>query len=303
MRNMGGLRGRMPITFWTFLAGTLALTGVPFFAGFWSKDEILADAFHKADSVPIAAFVWAMGTAAAFFTAFYMARQVFLVFFGAPRTDGARHATESGPAMAYPLVVLAVFAVVLGFAGVPESFPVIGPLLGNPLHHLLGALPFEAGEFHALSFNPLPALISVAAALGGWALGWLVYGRRPDAAGAREPLTALGPVWRILHRKYYVDELYSATVVRGAVAFATLNAAVDTYVIDMGVNLVGRAGELFSRVNRWVDTYIVDGAVNLAGMLSTETARGLRALQSGRVQQYVLVVVLSLIALVGAYVF
>jgi NADH-quinone oxidoreductase subunit L len=303
MRNMGGLRERMPITFWTFMAGTLALTGVPFFSGFWSKDEILADAWHKADAVPIAAFVWLMGTTAAFFTAFYMARQVFMVFFGKPRSAGAQHAAESGPAMAYPLVVLALFATLLGFVGVPETFPIIGPLLGNPMHHFLGGLPFGAGEFHALEFDALPALISIAAALGGWGVGALVYGRRPAAAGATDPLRRLGPLWRVWHRKYYVDELYSATIVRGSIAFASLNAAFDRYVIDMTVNMIGRGGELFSRLNGWVDTHIVDGVVNMVGILAGETARGLRSLQSGRVQQYILIVVLSMLALVGAYVF
>ncbi len=140
MRNMGGLAKRMPLTYVTFLAGTLALTGVPVFSGFWSKDEILSDAFHKmGDGHMIALVVWVLGTAAAFVTAFYMARQVFMVFAGPPSTDAAAHAPESAPAMVYPLVVLSVFAIGLGLVGVPASFPIIGPLLGgNPFHHYMG---------------------------------------------------------------------------------------------------------------------------------------------------------------------
>jgi len=305
MRNMGGLAGRMPLTFWTFMAGTLALTGIPVWAGFWSKDEILAEAFHKGveGAVPIAFVVWLLGTAAAFLTAFYMARQVFMVFFGPPQTEGARHAPESSPAMVYPLVALAVFATFLGFVGVPEGLPGLGPALGNPFHHFLGTLTATGAEFEALAFNPLPALISVAAAAAGWGLGWLLYGRAPAAARAYDPLQRLGGLWTMVHRKYYVDELYSATVVRGTILFAELNALIDRRLVDGAVNGAGIGGELFSRANGWIDTYLVDGTVNLVGAVTGELSRGLRLIQSGRVQQYLLVVFFSLLFLVSAYIF
>jgi NADH-quinone oxidoreductase subunit L len=305
MRNMGALRERMPLTFWTFLAGTLALTGIPIFAGFWSKDEILAEAFHKGleQGVPIAVFVWLLGTAAAFLTAFYMARQVFLVFFGAPSSEGARHAPESAPAMVYPLVVLAFFATFLGLVGIPEDLLVLPGLGANPFHAFLGALTMTGEHFPALAFKPLPALISIAMAAAGWGLGWLIYGRQPVRARARDPLQALGGLWMLLHRKYYVDELYDATVVRGSILFANVNALVDRYLVDGLVNGAGVAGEWFSRVNGWIDRYIVDGLVNLVGYISNEMARGLQLIQSGRVQQYVLVVFFGLLFLVGAYIF
>ncbi|MFQ5459940.1 MAG: NADH-quinone oxidoreductase subunit L, partial [Anaerolineae bacterium] len=305
MRNMGGLRTRMPLTFWSFLAGTLALTGIPVFAGFWSKDEILADAFHKGlgEGIAIAGVVWVFGTVAAFFTAFYMARQVYMVFGGPPSTPGARHAPESAPAMVYSLLFLAFFAIVLGFAGVPETLPGLGPALGNPFHHFVGRLSFGWEPFVALAFNPSPALMSVAVALAGWALGWAVYGRDPAAARTRDPLMRLGAAWTLLNRKYYVDEIYSATAIKGTVAFASLNRLLDTYVVDLVVNTAGRAGNLASVFNGWIDTQIVDGAVNLVGVVNGELSRGLRRIQTGRVQQYVLVVFVSVLALVGALVF
>ncbi|MCE7937247.1 MAG: NADH-quinone oxidoreductase subunit L [Chloroflexi bacterium CFX6] len=303
MRNMGNLRTRMPLTFWTFLAGTLALTGIPVFAGFWSKDEILAEAFHKGleGGIAIAGFVWLMGTLAAFLTAFYMARQVFMVFAGPPSTEGARHAPESAPAMVYPLAFLSVFAVLLGFAGVPESFPVLGPLLGNPFHHFVGALTATGAHFEGLAFNAVPAVLSVVVAVAGWALGWFLYGRDPAAARAYDPLRRLGGVWKTLHHKYYVDELYAATAIRASIDAANINAALDKRLVDGLVNLTGRAGEALTRLNGWVDRYIVDGTVNLVGIVNAELGRGLRLVQSGRVQQYLLVAFFSLLALVGAY--
>jgi len=302
MRNMGNLRARMPHTFWTFLFGTLALTGIPVWAGFWSKDEILAEAFHKGleGGIAIAAFVWLMGTLAAFTTAFYMARQVFMVFAGPPSSDGARHAPESAPAMVYPLMFLGLCALGLGFAGVHEQFPVLGPLLGNPFHHFTGALTATGAHLEAAAFNWAPMVASVAVAAAGWVLGWWLYGRDPAAARARDPLMRLGGPWRLLHNKYYVDELYGATVVRGAVLFAQANAWFDKTFVDGLVNLAGRAGEVFARLNGWVDTHVVDGSVNLVAMVTGELGRGLRPLQSGRIQQYLLVVFFSLLALVGA---
>jgi NADH-quinone oxidoreductase subunit L len=295
----------MPLTFWTFLVGTLALTGIPVFSGFWSKDEILAEAYHLGlgEQLPIAMFVWVCGTIAAFFTAFYMARQIFMVFTGPPRTEGARHAPESGPSMVYPLIVLAGFATVLGFIGVHEGFPLLGPMLGNPLHHFEGLLSFGYKELHAIPFDPVPMVISVVVALSGWTVGWLVYGRGAERADGRDPLERLGIIWRVLHNKYYVDELYGFTVVPLTIAFAKLNALVDTKVVDGIVNLVGLSGKLFGDLNGWVDKHLVDGTVNMVGILNMELSRGLRWVQTGRVQQYALVLFVSLVALIGAFVF
>jgi len=310
MRNMGGLRERMPFTFLAFLAGTLALTGIPVFAGFWSKDEILAEAFHKAfhegifDGVAIAGFVWVLGTLGAFLTAFYMARQVFMVFGGKPQTEAAQHAPEGEPAMVYPLLVLAFFATFLGFVAVPETLPGLGGLLGNnPFHRFMGAVTATGAHFPPLDFNALPALISIVMAVSGWGLGWWLYGRAPEEARAHDPLQRLGLLWVVVNRKYFIDEIYTATVIRASIMFSQLNARFDATAVDGLVNLAGLVGEGFSRVNGWVDNNIVDGAVNLVAHVHTELSRGLRLLQSGRVQQYLMVVFLGLLFLVGAYVF
>jgi len=300
MRNMGGLAGRMPITFVTFLAGTLALTGIPIFAGFWSKDEILAEAFYKGvgHEIAIAFVVWALGTAAALLTAFYMARQVFMVFAGPPASDGAAHAPESSRAMTYPLAFLALFAVFLGLIGVPEDLPVLGALLGgNPFHRFMGALPTGA-HFETHAFNAVPAAISVAAAASGWFLGWLLYGRDPQAARQRDPLRAFGGAWSLLNRKYYIDELYDATVIRASVGIAHLSAMIDSRLVDGAVNGAAWAGELASRINGWIDKTLVDGTINLIAYVNTEMSRLLSFVQSGRVQQYLIYMFVGLVFLV-----
>ena len=291
MRNMGGLARRMPLTYATFLAGTLALTGVPVFSGFWSKDEILAEAFAKmSHGHTIALVVWVLGTTAAFVTAFYMARQVFMVFAGPPSTDAAAHAPESAPAMVYPLVVLSVFAIFLGLIGVPAAFPVLGPLLGgNPFHHYMGHL-LSGGAFETHAFNALPALASVGAAATGWGLGYALYGRQPAAARSRDPLASVigAPLFRMLNRKYYIDEIYDATLIKGSVAFAKLNAWFDRRAVDGAVNGASWLGSRGATMNGWIDSRIVDGTVTLVAMVSSELSRWMRWLQTGRVQQYLL---------------
>ena len=141
MFNMGGLRRKMPVTFWTFLIGGLALSGFPLVtAGFWSKDEILASTFGGHMAV-----FWTLAIAA-FLTAFYTMRQITLTFLGEPRTEAASHAQESVWTMTLPLVVLAVFAMGFGWTGIPEHFPGLGGLLPNWFHHFVGSMLEEAPE-------------------------------------------------------------------------------------------------------------------------------------------------------------
>ena len=145
MRNMGGLRKTMPVTFWLYIIGTLALAGIFPFAGFWSKDEILLDA-----SLHFTSVYWLL-TIAAFFTAFYMGRQIWMVFFGEPRHDAAAHAEESPKVMTVPLIVLAVLSVVGGALNLPfEGFHNLGHWLGYTLGEV-ESLPLEfdrRGHFH-----------------------------------------------------------------------------------------------------------------------------------------------------------
>jgi NADH-quinone oxidoreductase subunit L len=304
MRNMGNLRERMPFTFLTFLAGALALTGVIPFAGFWSKDEILGEAFYRGIRLqdPHLALLWLAATGTAFLTAFYMARQVFMVFYGPPHSPGARHAPESDMRMVGPLLFLALFATFFGVVGVHESFPVVGPLLGNPFHQFLGRVTAVGVLLESVPFDIVPMLISLAAAFGGWAAGWWVYGRNPAAARAEEPLMRLGTAWQVVYHKYYVDEIYQRMVVGPFIGLSRLTAEVDRLGVDGLVNLVGRMGNQLSLASGWVDRVLVDGAVNLTGIVTLETSQGLRRLQTGRVQQYLLVVMVSVLFLIIAYI-
>ena len=288
MQFMGGLRHRMPVTFWTFLIGMGALAGIPPLAGFWSKDEILSEAFQNGHMV-----IWAVGTIAAFLTAFYMSRQIFLVFFGAPRHPAADAAVESPVSMIFPLGVLAVFAALLGFVGMPEN---ISPW-GNPFHAFVGHV-FEAGVF-----NPLVAGISVLMAVLGIGAGWLLYGRKPLVAGQRDPLTRLGPIWALLKNKYYIDEIYGFVFGRGVNGLARLSDLFDRYVVDGIVRLIVLLGSFSSNAMRFIDRNIVDSIGDLVAVVGQEFGAGLSRIQTGRAQNYLLVVGFSLALLLVLYLF
>jgi NADH-quinone oxidoreductase subunit L len=323
MMEMGGLAKRMPITFWTFVAGGFALSGFPIItAGFWSKDEILAHAWDEFMHMGVVSwpfFVWLLLTIAAFLTAFYTGRQISLTFLGKPRSHHAEHAHETPRSMTVPLILLAFFALTLGFAGLPEEIVGHGR---NWFHSFIG---------HHYPATPLSVpvmLLSAALALGGLFLGWLIYGRKPLAKGQPDPLVkALGPVHTVLKNKYYFDELYQATVVRGALGLADLffrfdnkwvldpivNGVgklgvalangfyrfVDVPIVDGTVNLVGRVGAWLSMAWDWIDFHIVDGFVNFTGAFTEAAGRTLRKMQTGRVQQYALLAAVGLVALVA----
>ena len=285
MMNMGGLRRKMPRTFWAFMAGTLALVGMFPFAGFWSKDEILAHSYEEA------MFVWVLLTLGAFLTAFYMGRQVFLVFFGEPRTEASDHAPESPGSMTWPLLILAVFAVGLGLIGTPWS---------HFLHKVIG---HEYPETH---FRPIVAGVSLFLAALGLFLGYLIYGRRPLRQGQVDPLQpVLGPVWTVLRNKYYVDEFYQATIIRFALWLSKVFYKFDDlWVLDPIVDGVGKLGrELAQVLRRAIDEPIVDGAVNGLGKLADFGGRGLRLIQTGRVQEYLLFGVTVVLMLLGLYLY
>ncbi len=216
MRQMGGLRKQLPLTFWVYLIGGLSLSGIAPLAGFFSKDEILAYASANQPAV-----FWVLALAA-FFTALYMGRQISLVFFGEPRSAAAKHATESPLVITIPLIILAVLAV-------------FGGLLNFPgLQWLEKWLAHTLGEVAPSEFVWLVALGSLALALLGLAIGWLIYGRQPLKKGQADPLRkALGPIFAGMEAKWKVDELYSAVIIKPFNAFAQfLAGAVDLGGID-----------------------------------------------------------------------
>ena len=286
MFNMGGLKNKMPITFWTFLVGGFALSGFPLItAGFWSKDEILADAFANGRWI-----VFGVLALAALLTAFYTMRQITLTFLGTPRTKAAEHASESVRTMTLPLIVLSVFAIGAGWVGIPETFPGIGGLLPSWFHEFVGGTLLEAPV--AVGFNPTPLLVSFAVALGGLALGWLVYRRAAQTDPMRR---ALGPIYSLLEHKYYFDELYDFLFVRPAKWFAEkfTYLFLDRTVIDGILHRIARAAFALGRIFRNnFDAPVINGFGYFTASVTQSFGRLLRRIQTGEVQQYLLFVAL-----------
>ncbi|RME42560.1 MAG: NADH-quinone oxidoreductase subunit L [Caldilineae bacterium] len=306
MMNMGGLYGKMKRTAWAYFIATGALIGLFPLAGFWSKDEILAEAWlqwQEAGTLGLPFWAWLAGTAGAFVTALYMGRQIGLVFFGQPRTEAAAHAHEPGNRMTVPLLVLAFFAAVIGFINVPF-------IAGGWLHHFAGEVHEVAAEAaHGLHLEAVPfqfsvAIVSTIVALLGFGIGFQLY--RNLKAGEQDPLARmLGPLFTLLKNKYYIDELYQEYVVNVVVDLATFCAKFDyDWVINPIVDLVGATGRWFSDFSGKVDEVVVDGL----GVLGTARffrwmGQELRLTQTGQAQNYLLVIVLVSLSLVGIYLF
>ncbi len=294
IREMGGLRKRMPWTYWTFLISTLSLCGIPFItAGGWSKEEILTVAFHTNKIV-----FWA-GVAGAFMTSFYMFRLVHKTFHGEPRRADV-HAHESPKVMLVPLVILAFLAIVAGFVGTPWANYFehgMAPVLGEHFESMMPEIP--------VGFNLIVFLIATVAAFGGIGLATVIWWKPLIKIERLEP--AFGWLAKIVENKYYIDEFYQATVIYGLMVAAKMLYWFDKWVIDYCiVNGVGYMTLLVSRVWAWFDHTIVDGLVNLVGWIIATMGKGLRLIQTGVVQQYVFLTVCALIvicilAMIGHY--
>ena len=261
--KMGGLRKVMPITFWTSLVAWLAISGVPPFAGFFSKDQILTEAYFHGYGV-----VWIIGLLAAVLTAFYMSRWFFLIFLGEPRYASDVHPHESPRSMTVPLIVLAVLSTVGGAA--------LNAVHTGPLYRFLEP---AVGPIDQLGYEPFGPLeesvlipLAIVAAAVGIALAYLLYLRRPvQGARTSEPLT--GPVAELAERRFFVDEAYEAVFVT--------------------------AGGGLARALVWFDTRVIDGLVNGVGTGSVLLGRAARPAQSGLVRRYVAVMVLGALALLA----
>ena len=301
MMNMGGLLRRMPRTGWTFIIGALALTGIFPWAGFWSKDEILADAWlgftrggHFGASQGLNFVVWLLLAVAALFTAFYTGRQVFLTFAGKPRTEAAAHAPESVPSITWPLIILAFFVTILGLFGMPwvnQYFKLIGEAAEVAGHHLAHA-----------GFSPTVAIISLGIGGTGWLVSWLIYGRKPLTEPVDPIAKPLGRVYVLLQNKYYFDELYHLIIIRPSLWLADACARFDRVVVDAIVNAVGRFGRgLSSWLRRAIDNPIIDGAVNGVGKVTTWSGEFMRATQTGKVENYLLVAAVTVLLLLALF--
>ena len=265
MRKMGGLRRKMPVTFWTMLIAGGALAALPPLAGFWSKDEILGAAFTEGQLV-----LYAIGILTAILTAFYVTRALWMTFYGEPRDHHLYdHAHESPRVMTLPLVALAAGSAVLGI--------VIGfPPEGGFIHRFLAPVVEAAGvadRAPELATIVVLAFVSVLAGLIGIAVGVSMYVRhRPDPAALTR---ATGPVYRVLVNKYYVDELYDHRFVEAARAFAGAAWAFDIHIID--------------------------GLANRLGWALARGGQGLRRAQTGVVGNYALTIVAGLLLILVAY--
>ena len=299
MFNMGGLRKKMPFTFWTFLIGGLALSGFPFItAGFWSKDEILADAFAHANWPVLIVLAFA-----ALLTAFYTMRQITLTFLGKSRTESAQHAVESKWTMTLPLVLLAVFAIIAGWPGIPGDFPLIGGFIPNFVHEFVGETLAEHPE--AISFSWIPLLISLGVSLGGLALGWWVY--RDIPAGAPDPLEKpLGPIYKLLKNKYYFDELYGFIFVRPSLWLSETFTYLwlDRTIIDGFLHFVSRITFSLGGVFRnYIDKPVINGFGDFVGESVKRIGRSGRYIQTGRVQQYMIMALIIAFGTLFSYLF
>lgn len=285
MLNMGGLRKKMPITFWTFLIGGFALSGFPLVtAGFWSKDEIFADAFAHGHIVVLVVLA-----IAAFLTAFYTMRQITLSFFGEPRTKAAEHAHETPWTMTTPLVILAVFAVAFGWAGIPEDFLGLHIWPKNMFHGIVYTLT-EHQQPAGIHFNWIPLIVSLGVALGGLFLGWLVY--RKFEAGQEDPLKKpLGPVYTLLQNKYYFDEIYDVIFVKPAIWFSEVFSYkwMDRGLIDGSLHAVARAVQAIGRFLRNVIDFAINWFGDFIGEVVKKFGTTIRVIQTGKVQQYMVI--------------
>jgi len=315
MRNMGALSEKIPVTFRTMLVATLAISGIPIFAGFFSKDEILWRAWQFADYGP---YLWAIGYATALMTAFYMFRLMYLTFWSPSRVSShevEHHIHESPKSMTWPLVILAFFSITAGWLGWPGS-------LGGSNHFEKFLEPVfvhqaETAEVPASDEGPrtteyLLMGLSVAAALAGLLLARRAY----DNAGKGyvEPIAAAAPpVYNTLLNKYYVDEGYDYVftgrrklggVRLGVMGLGEASSWFDANVIDGTVNAAGWITRLTATISNWWDKWIIDGVFVKGIAYSTLPFSWLaRLLEWGLVQWYALVMTAGLVGFVFYYVY
>jgi NADH-quinone oxidoreductase subunit L len=280
MRRMGGLRKYLPITFATMVTGWLAISGVPIFAGFFSKDEILWKTWSAAGLGSFSKVLWAIGALTAFLTAVYMTRMMVMTFWGDERfsnTDSGHHPHESPWSMTIPLIVLAVLSTIGGFIGVPRALSSLVTdrnvnIIEQTLEPAVAKMPAtdhtEDTDLHESQFGSerLLAGVSVLIALLGIGAGWVLFQRRP-----------LMQMPRVLENKYYVDEIYDTTLIRP-------------------IETVSREG--FWKI---FDIGVIDGILHSLGAAVTELGRLGRYLQAGFVRGYAAIILLGALVLIGLF--
>lgn len=270
MRKMGGLRKYLPWTYPTFLIGAIAIAGVPFLSGFFSKDAILTHAYAQGQY-----FVWALGLMGAILTAFYMFRLIFLTFHGKERLEpeAKKHLHESPKVMTIPLAILAFFSVVAGYIGLPVVLGKKANLFQNFLEPVIPP-PSEGHLSMGLEWTLI--LISVVVAFVGIYIAYMFYLKRPGIP--HSIVRRIPGVYKLLYNKYYVDEAYNAVI----------------------VNPLIKGSEI---IYENFDLAVIDGALNGSASATGFFGRVLSALQTGYVKDYVLVFLLGAVIIVGILLF
>jgi NADH-quinone oxidoreductase subunit L len=293
MSEMGGLKKYMPVTHFTYAVGCLALAGFPLMAAFWSKDEILLDAWNAAHwgepeeglltSPMVGKLVFVVAVITALMTAFYTTRMYCLTFRGSYRGDAHPH--ESPKVMTVPLMVLAIPAAFVGFVN--------SPLMPDDSN--FGAWIRFHGEAHAPHLNATMVGFSLATGLVGIAVGLLVYGA---GLPERDPTLNMGFATRLFANRFYIDELYLRAIVRPVrIKVAAASNWLNQNVFDAPPNLAGKGGIAFGRAAYSFDQSAIDGVVNGSGRLASVFGRGLRLFQNGNVQTYATGMFIGIVAL------
>ncbi|MBC8514766.1 NADH-quinone oxidoreductase subunit L [bacterium] len=282
MREMGGLRKFMPATFLLFLVGTLALSGIPPFSGFFSKDEILLATWNAGQSMGMAP--WVMLTLAAGLTAFYMFRVVYLTFFGAYRGKG--HPKKTPSIMVGPMGLLGALCIIPALIGIPGLWA----KTGNWAAH------FIEPHAHHHGLNPLVASISILVAVGGILWAKRIFLPRTVSGNVTKGFfeERAPALWRALENRLYVDEALQWAFVRPASAVAEGVALFDRKVVDGIVNLVGKVGVGISEISAFFDRVVVDGLVNLSGWITKRLGEGVRRYQTGFATGYLFLILIML---------
>ncbi len=310
MRTMGGLRSRMPITYITYLIGTLALAGIFPLAGFWSKDEILADSWVAGvfDGKLSGYIALSLLMAAAFMTAFYMWRQIEMVFHGDARHEAAKHAPESVWQMTVPLIVLSVFSVGIGFINIPSETGLFALGLDGVfgIHALTDWLEYSVLHAHVGTFQPLIAIVATVLGIGAIILANRVYGsNKALTEDGKDPLqanAAMRPLWSLANARLYWDEIYfrlfihpfqrAAKFMADVIDWKFWHDYVHDSVITKGFNGVAKL------LSQPVDQGLVDGSVRGVGRLVKAVSGVLRRTQTGYVRVYAVALLVGVVAVV-----
>lgn len=280
IRRMGGILKKMKITGGTFVIASLAISGIPPFAGFWSKDEIISETLHSGHP-----YLFAIAIATSLLTAFYMFRLIFLVLFGKPRSE--LHPHESPKVMTIPLGILAIFAIFIGLLGSPFMHNTFQSFihLGHP-----GKVENAGPDYLVMGLSTLIALLGIGIAYLSYILNNKILPQK-----VRNKFVFL---YALLSNKYYIDEIYNFLFIKPCIRLSRFASEFDLDIIDGAVNASAKAVVILSRIKAWIDRYIVDGAVNMTAISVGLFSSALRRIQTGYIQTYLLIAFVGLVLII-----